>query len=190
MPCRWSFLNTRHFRPWSRWATKDHTGFHPCQLRTRNCGYDGHRVSRTGQKKIGKMLTARLYRQNLPWAHRSILPCVKGTCCCWCMCRGRFIANYQLTTVKITKPTWVFLLILCTPLWPQSTHVLMACPSRITQYQRARLLKLVPLTWQYFQKTVVASTVTRCTSNRAPLGFDGMGDLSHECAADTFAATA
>ncbi len=56
--CRIPSLNTQHVEPWSRWATaaEDHTGCRSCQLRTGNGGYNWHRLTKIGQKKIGKKL--------------------------------------------------------------------------------------------------------------------------------------
>ena len=44
--------------PWSRWATaaEDHTGCHSCELRRGNRGYNSHKLTKTGQWKVGKML--------------------------------------------------------------------------------------------------------------------------------------
>ncbi len=49
---------TQHIEPWSRWATaaEDHTGCRSCQLRTAHGGYNLHRLTKIGQRKIVKTL--------------------------------------------------------------------------------------------------------------------------------------
>ncbi len=70
------------------------------------------------------------------------------------------------------------------PLWLQCNHLQMATSCRIMHH----VTKLKSsqtgffLTWQWDQFTIMASTVTRSLSNRAPLGCGGTGDLHHGCA--------
>ena len=54
--CRIPSLNAQHMKPWSRWAsvTENHIESHFCQLSTGQLRLNSHRLTKTGQQKIGK----------------------------------------------------------------------------------------------------------------------------------------
>lgn len=116
------------------------------------------------------------------WKHGSFLPCINSSRWWW-WCNGvedYFLAPFRPLSAKWALFKYQSLLEYCCCSCPFMTTVY---PARFSSmWQSSNKLKLVSWTREKVHCTLMALTVTRSQSSRAPLGCTG--DAHHGCAAD------